>query len=291
MCHEVQAGGVRTLVCNACASPLEITYRRPGFGQTPLHDPDTQLTLGEGQTSLVELPQVAKSLGLGRLSAKLEYTNPTGSFKDRGTAVMVGVMREQGVLELVEDSSGNAGASVAAYCARAGIKAHIFVPAGTPESKLAQIKFYGAELHIVPGSRESATDAAVGFQQEHGFPYASHNLSPYFIEGTKSFAAELSDQFGGELPGDVVMPVGNGSLFIGSWRGFTDLNTQRRLKEIPKIHAVQSVAAMSLVAAYNGEEWTPSGERTLAGGIASVNPPRKMEMLRVLQETRGAANN
>ena len=134
-CCKVQAAGILTLICDACASPLEITYRRPGYGKTPLHDLDAPLTLGEGHTPVVELPAAAKSLGLGHLSAKLEYTNPTGSFKDRGTAVMVGVMREEGVLELVEDSSGNAGASVAAYCARAGIKAHIFVPASTPENK------------------------------------------------------------------------------------------------------------------------------------------------------------
>ena len=232
-CHESHDADVYTLACRKCSAPLEVAYSDKDVGLSPLHDPDKALTLGEGNTPVIELPRIARSLGAGAIFAKLEYANPTGSFKDRGTAVMIGVMREHGVTELVEDSSGNAGASASAYCARAGITGHIFAPATAPAAKLAQIRVYGATLHAIPGPREAATEAAEAFQKEHGFPYASHNLSPYFIEGTKLFAIEAAMQLGESLPVHVVMPVGNGSLFIGSYKGFNELVQAEQLKAVP----------------------------------------------------------
>jgi threonine synthase len=290
-CGKEHDPGVDALRCRACRAPLEVAYSvsaRMGM-PTPLHDPDAAVSLGEGHTPCIELPGIARAIGIGRLVAKLEYANPTGSFKDRGTAVMLSVMREFGVKELVEDSSGNAGASVAAYAARAGITAHIFAPSSAPAAKLGQIKVYGAQLHAIPGPREAATAAAVAFQQERRIPYASHNLSPYFIEGTKSFAYEAAEQLEDGLPLDIAMPVGNGSLFIGSWKGFRELLAAGRVTRMPRHHAVQATAAMPLPAGHNGQKWSPSGQRTIAGGIASVAPPRLQEMLRVLRDTRGHA--
>src|SRR5690606_4078479 len=137
---------------------------------------------------VVSLERTADALGLGALLAKLEFMTPTGSFKDRGSAVLVSVAKLEGISEFVEDSSGNAGASLSAYAAAAGMKAHVFVPATAARGKLDQIRIFGAELHAVDGPRQAATDAAEAFVAQRGLPYLSHNLSPFFSEGMKAVA-------------------------------------------------------------------------------------------------------
>jgi threonine synthase len=256
----------------------------------PLHDPDAVVSLGEGNTPCVEMADLGKLLGLRRLYGKLEFLSPTGSFKDRGTAVMMSVAREQGVTEIVEDSSGNAGASVAAYAAKVGIKSHVFAPASAPAAKVGQIRVYGACTRSIEGAREAATAAAVDFHVERGLVYASHNLSPYFIEGTKTFAYEVAAQTQGDLPEHIVVPVGNGSLFIGAWKGFSELKDAGRIARIPRLHCIQASAFMPIVAAYQGIEWTAQpGAKTVAGGISAADPPRKREILRVLRDSVGVA--
>jgi len=228
-------------------------------------------------------------LGLNQLFAKLEFLNPTGSFKDRGTAIMMSAAREHGVTEVVEDSSGNAGASVSAYAARAGIRAHVFAPASAPQAKLQQIRVYGAETHLVEGSREATTEAALSYQKAGGLVYASHNMSPYFIEGTKTFAYELLEDLP-TTPRHIVMPVGNGSLFIGAWKGFQELLDAGAVAEIPRFHCVQATAVMPVVAAHTGQPWSPQqASSTVAGGIAVADPPRLKQTLRVLSTTGGVA--
>ena len=285
-CSRYHSPDMRTLHCQECASPLVVAY--PSDAEPTLGTPP--VSLGEGNTPVVPLPTIADSLGLTSLYAKLEFSTPTGSFKDRGTAVMLSVAREFGVDELVEDSSGNAGASVAAYAARCGIKAHIFAPDSAPETKLRQIKVYGAELHLVPGPREAAAEAAVAFCEERDLVYASHNLSPYFLEGTKTFVHELSTDFSDKPPDHIVMPVGNGSLFLGTWIGLRELQGQGVIDTLPKLHVVQAEAVMPIVAAFRGHTWTPDpGSRTIAGGISVSDPPRLAHVLSVLRESGGDA--
>ena len=285
-CSRDHAPDMRTLHCQECASPLVVAYppdAEPVLNASPV-------SLGEGHTSVVPLPAIADSLGLSSLYAKLEFAAPTGSFKDRGTAVMLAVAREFGVDEIVEDSSGNAGASVAAYAARCGIKAHIFAPDSAPETKLRQIKVYGAELHLVPGPREAAAEAAVAFCEKHSLVYASHNLSPYFLEGTKTFAHELPTDFPDALPDHIVMPVGNGSLFLGSWLGLRELQRRGTIDTLPKLHVVQAEPVMPIVAAFRGQTWAPApGSRTIAGGISVSDPPRLAHVLSILRESGGDA--
>ena len=208
----------------------------------------------------MELRATGELLGLSRLWGKLEFLNPTGSFKDRGTAIMISVAREQGVAEIVEDSSGNAGASLAAYAARTGIRAHIFAPASAPAAKIGQIKVYGAQTHSVEGSREATTDAAVAYYTERRLVYASHNLSPYFLEGTKTLAYELAAEMADGPPEHLVMPVGNGSLFIGAWKGFQELLDRGHISKVPRFHCVQAGAISPIVAAYRGDDWSPKRE-------------------------------
>ena len=293
VCGRSHETDLATLGCRACGSPLDVDYAAGPDGESirlPLRDPRSLVSLGEGDTPIVRLPAAGELLGLASLRAKLELMNPTGSFKDRGTSVMMSVVREHGVTEIVEDSSGNAGASVAAYAARAGVRAHIFAPADAPEGKVQQIRVYGAETHLIEGSRSRTAEAAVAYSSERGLAYASHNLSPYFIEGMKSFAYEVAEQLSGRLPDHVVMPVSNGSLFIGAWRGFEEMRSAGRLSSVPRLHCVQSRAAMPIVSAFSGADWTPTpGARTVAGGISSTAPPRRRQSVEVLRASGGAA--
>ncbi len=297
-CEERHIADMVTVACRNCGAPLDVDYER-GYRAAewaglkillPKAASRADVSLGEGNTPCVRLPAVGDLLGLRRLYGKLEYLNPTGSFKDRGTAVMIAVAREHGVTEVVEDSSGNAGASVSAYAARAGIKAHIFAPASAPPAKLRQIRAYGAEVHSIEGPREATTAAAVAYYTERQLVYASHVMSPYFMEGTKTFAYEVVHRFRTALPDHLVFPVGNGSLFIGAWKGFRELRDAGYIARAPRLHCVQSRAVMPLVAAYNDEKPpTQATAGTVAGGIAVAAPARKEQILNVLRSTDGAA--
>ena len=246
--------------------------------------PSKPVSLGEGNTPVVRLANVGRTLGMDGLYAKLEFLNPTGSFKDRGSAVMVSALRSAGIRSAAEDSSGNAGASVAAYCAQAGIEATIFAPASAPPMKLQQISFYGARVVKVEGGRASVAAACRQYCRDEGVVYASHNLSPLFIEGTKSFASEVASQMG-EMPEHVLFPVGNGSLLIGAWKGF------RGVGSMPRLHCVQSEACMPIAAAFEGRGWSApeAGVETVAGGIAVERPPRLHQVLEAVSDSGGSA--
>ncbi len=265
------------LACRRCGGPLDVaegTYESPT-------DP---VSLGEGNTPVVRLANVGRMLGMERLYAKLEFLNPTGSFKDRGSAVMVSTLRSAGIRSAAEDSSGNAGASVAAYCAKAGIEATIFAPASAPPMKLQQISFYGARVVKVGGGRSTVAAACRKYCEDQGVVYASHNLSPLFIEGTSGFATEAVSQMSDTIE-HVLFPVGNGSLLIGAWKGF------KRMGEMPKLHCIQSEACMPIAAAFEGQDWTPpeGGVDTVAGGIAVESPPRLDQVLDALSGSGGEA--
>ena len=298
-CGRTRPADMSVDVCSDCAAPLDVEYttdHKPSGqsgayeARTPVINPSSGVSLGEGGTPSVELKVLGESLGMRHLHGKLEFLNPTGSFKDRGTAVMLSVAMERGVTELVEDSSGNAGASVSAYAARAGIKAHVFVPADAPQAKLRQIRVYGSEVHPIEGTRDAVTAAAKDFHRQHGLVYASHMLSPYFAEGTKTFAYEVARQFDGALPGHIVFPVGNGSLFIGAYKGFCELKAAGIIDDIPRLHCVQARSVMPLVAAFTDQSWDAgAASRTVAGGIAIAAPSRQEQILDILRLVDGTA--
>src|SRR5581483_4317713 len=173
--------------------------------------------LGEPTTPIVETTWDGATVAW-----KLEASLPTGSFKDRGSAVMVAGLAADRARSVTIDSSGNAGASVAAYCARAGLACRIFAPATASPAKLAQIEAYGAEVELVPGPRSAAADAARAAAVD-GVVYANHGWSPFFVAGTQSFAFELWEQLRGRTPDAVVVPVGAGTLLLGVCRGFAAL--------------------------------------------------------------------
>ncbi len=295
-CGVSTEADMTALGCEYCGSPLDVSYLDPDLHTAafdglempvPFHADSPTVTMGEGQTPLVDLPSVGREMGGLKVVAKLEFMNPTGSFKDRGTATMLSVAMEHGVEAVVEDSSGNAGASVSAYAARAGIDAHVFAPATAPEAKMGQIRVYEASTHPTPGPREASTEAAVDFQRQHGMVYASHNLSPYFVEGTKTFAYEVATQMA-VGPDHIVIPVGNGSLLLGAWKGYQELISQGAVSQMPKLHAIQAEAVMPLAAAFMGTGWEP-GATTIAGGIAVGSPPRLQQSLRAIRESGGTS--
>lgn len=139
---------------------------------------------------------------------------PTLSFKDRGAATLVAHMKAIGVTSCVQDSSGNAGNSVAAYAARAGIACEIYVPEGTSPKKITMIESHGAKVHVVPSTRDHCADVCRKQVAERGAYYANHVYNPYFYEGMKAYIYEIFEQLG-RMPANIVIPVGNGTLFIG----------------------------------------------------------------------------
>ncbi len=242
------------------------------------------VSLGEGSTPMVE----ASINGLNVL-CKLEFLAPTGSFKDRGAAVMVSVLKEMGVTAALDDSSGNAAASLAAYCGRAGMRAHIYVPAYASPAKLAQITVYGANLVAVEGSREKTTEAAE--EAAHEIYYASHNCSPFFVEGTKTFAYEVWEHLGRRAPDNLVFPVGNGSLLMGAYRGFAELQAGGLVERLPRIFGAQAQACAPIYAGFaqRSDDARPVTSReTAAEGIRIARPVRGRQILRAVHETGGA---
>lgn len=232
------------------------------------------VTLGEGMTPLLSSRD-------GRLSFKVESTNPTGSFKDRGATVLLTHLAAMGATEVIEDSSGNAGAAIAAYSARAAIRATIYVPEGTSPGKTAQIAAYGARVVRVPGTREDVARAA------HRAPglYASHCWDPLFFHGTKTIAFELWEQLGGRAPDWVVSPVGHGTLLLGLALGFRELVAAGSIVRLPRLIAVQSAECAPLAGPALGR--APGRGRTVAEGIRVWTPVRAVEIAAAVRESDG----
>ena len=242
---------------------------------------DASITyLGEGNTPLV----VREVLGQ-QVAFKLESLNPTGSFKDRGTAVNVSLLLARGMSEVVEDSSGNAGASLAAYTAAFGIKSHIFVPSSASGPKLNQMQSFGADVIPVEGPRENAHQAALDYIAEHKVPYASHALLPFGMAGIATISFELREQLG-ELPGTVVAPIGHGSLFDGIFLGLQAMQRQMETKNSVKMVGVQPARCAPLVAIWNSQPFTGGKEPTIAEGTQILKPVRGEQILTSLQRVK-----
>ena len=253
------------------------------------------VTLGEGDTPLVPLPRWGERHGLRRVYAKLEYVSPTGSFKDRGAAVVVAKAAAWGIGRLVEDSSGNAGASIAAYSARTGITCDIFVPAAAPAAKVRPIERSGANVRRIEGTRADVTAAALAAVSDGASGtsyYAAHNLNPYFTEGMKTAAYEVLESFDYQAPDHMILPVGGGSLFVGLWRGCQEWRSWGWVQSAPRMHVAQSTGCAPLVTAYQrgSAEPAPIDRRpTVAGGIEVVAPPRGRHILSIMRESAGSA--
>jgi threonine synthase len=260
--------------------PANLWRYREALG---LADPSNIVTMGEGFT-----PMVSGCLAGKTILLKHDYLCPTGSYKDRGTAVMMSKLKEWAIPELIEDSSGNAGASVAAYAALADIRANVYVPDSASEGKITQIAMYGANLVATPGSREDTTRAAMA-AAEHVF-YASHNWSPYFVAGLKTAAYEIAEQLAWHAPDWIVTPVGGGNLLVGLYLGFRELVEHKLIKTMPRLAAVQAANCAPVYAGWlEGMLDTPQivKKETAAEGIATAQPVRGREILESIRKSNG----
>jgi threonine synthase len=240
------------------------------------------LWLGEGLT-----PLVPATLDGARVWCKLESLNPTGSFKDRGSAVLAAWLRGRSVKHSVEDSSGNAGASFAAYCGAAAIEAHIFVPAHASGAKLKQIESYGAKLERVSGPREEAARAARE-AAEAGAAYGSHALLPFGLSGIATMAFEIFETLG-QVPRAVVLPAGHGTLAVGLLLGFNSLLAGSCISRLPRFILVQAQACAPVFDAWrgSGEISIPSNPTSRAEGILIRAPVHLARMLEAVNAGGG----
>lgn len=244
----------------------------------PLKRKEIIVTYNEGFTPLVDSRYKKCHLQL-----KMDNLMPTGSFKDRGTVMVVNYLLKKGISRITEDSSGNAGASVAGYCALGGIPCDIFVPKGNSRGKLIQIQAYGATIHEIDGSRE---DVAVAAQQDKE-AYAGHNWHPMFIQGTKSLAYELWEQNHFKSPENIITVAGNGSCVLGLYQGFQELLFNKMITKIPRLFVVQAQNCNPIFRMYAKEEDNASFLPTIAEGIALTKPNKGREVVNAVMKTGG----
>jgi threonine synthase len=244
----------------------------------------TPVSIGEGNTPLVWMEAFGR-----RIAFKCEYCNPTGSFKDRGSSVITAWLQARKIKEVVEDSSGNAGASLAAYTALAGIKSKIFVPASASGRKIRQIETFGAEIQRVSGSRSDVTEK-IQKVVERGAIYASHAYLPFNLPGYATAAYEIYEQLGNRMPAGVIVPAGQGGLLLGLARGFDNLRiADNNLIDIPKMIGVQTQACAPLWEKYSGNK-IGSHERdmqSIAEGVQVNEPVRADMVLKAINESHG----
>ncbi|MFQ5998291.1 MAG: pyridoxal-phosphate dependent enzyme, partial [Candidatus Bathyarchaeia archaeon] len=241
------------------------------------------VSFGEGGTPLVPLKEP-------NAFVKLEYVMPTGSFKDRGTTSLLSVvnpgLRKKNVRTIVEDSSGNAGASIAAYAAHAGLSCEIFAPAKVSEFKASQIRAYGARLHKIGGSREDVT--AVTRKAAKRAYYASHVLSPFFSDGIRTLSYEIAEALDWEAPDYVFTPCSAGTLLLGLIQGFTHLRDSGTIERVPKVIAVQAEQVSPVFHKMIGRPYSPPRKlTTIADALISTKPPRLEEMFAQLNTISG----
>ncbi|ALV41395.1 pyridoxal-5'-phosphate-dependent protein subunit beta [Pseudarthrobacter sulfonivorans] len=246
-------------------------------------DIQDRVTLGEGCT-----PMLTTNIGGIEVKVKPEWFNPTASFKDRGSSVMVSILRSHGITSILEDSSGNGGSSVAAYAAAAGMHAKILAPASTSANKILQSRFHNAEIELVPGTRDET--AAEALRQSEQFFYASHNWHPYFLQGVKLIAYEIWEDLGFEAPENIIVPAGAGSLVLGCSIGFGELLRAGQIARLPRILVAQPehcspLARAHAISALDAVErdWKP----TIAEGTSIARPVRGPEVLAAVRASGG----
>ncbi|MGD0158984.1 MAG: pyridoxal-phosphate dependent enzyme [Candidatus Bathyarchaeia archaeon] len=284
--------------CPSCSEPLDVkldfnfepdkirtgNYSLWRYEQFfPYAQEREKITLSEGWTPLVRFSD--------NVYVKLESANPTGSFKDRGSTVLFSALheliREAGGY-ISEDSSGNAGASMAAYAARAGLNARIYVPESVAGPKFNQIQFYGAQVTKVSGGRARVTEEAQKMEKRKF--YVGHILHPLFRDGMRSLAYELLEQFGWSVPERIYLPVSAGTLLLGLISGFKHLSDSGGIDSLPNIVACQTQQVSPLYHLFKGLKYNPPETVTsIADALVSVKPPLLDMMVNRLKEVKGDA--
>ncbi len=260
----------------------------------PMDDPNNVVSLGEGNTPIVEPFALRESLGMHRLFIKDEGLLPTGTFKARGAAVGVTRARELGATTIALPTAGNAGAAWAAYGARAGLGVIVVMPATTPDVIQRETAAYGARVYLVDGSIADAGAVVKRACAEYGWFDASTLKEPYRIEGKKTMGFEIAEQAGWTLPDVIVYPTGGGVGLIGMWKAFRELRSIGWLEDdkLPRFVAVQAEGCAPIVKAFHAdklesEPWPDP--RTFAAGIRVPKALGDFLVLRILRESSGIA--
>ncbi|MCL6558250.1 MAG: threonine synthase [Firmicutes bacterium] len=302
--------------CATCSSALTIiydydTFRKkftknkfkkclPGIWKywelLPIKSPTIVVSLHEGGTRLHECNHLSSILRVSRLYVKDETGNPTGSYKDRPASVAVSKAVEFGAQILAIASDGNAGPSVAAYAAKAGLPCYVFMPTSTPNERLTQVWLYGATLVTIDGSVNECIDLVEKGRQKFGWHHMStaRAVNPYQREGSKTIAYEVCEQLDWNAPDWVAVPVGGGGLLSAIWQGFNELKALGLIERVPRMLGVQAAGCAPLVRAFNTasrpdaiERWkTPS---TIATTIAVPFPLDGDLALKAIYDSNGAA--
>jgi threonine synthase len=290
-CGETHEARLLWNLCVKCGKPLLVRYDlprasrdidrtrlgsgRPGMWRyrnlMPPHDDASIVTLGEGWTPLLRAHRLGDALGLNRLYIKDESVNPTQSFKARGMATAVSMAKELGVTKAAVPSAGNAGGALAAYAARAGIEAHIFMPRDTPRANIVECLQLGAHVTLIDGL---ITDCAaeIGRRKEaEGWFDVSTLKEPYRVEGKKTLGYELAEFFDWTLPDVIVYPTGGGTGLIGMWKAFDEMEQMGWIgPKRPRMVSVQARTCAPIVRAYEaGERFAEMfpDARTVASGL------------------------
>lgn len=309
--HVYDANELQTF-CHDCASPLvaqydldslralsrEIVGQRPkGLWRwhelLPMRDSKNQVTLGEGDSPLLHTPRLASHSGLGRLFIKDESGQPTGTFKARGLAMAVSKAVELGVEAFVIPTAGNAGSALAAYAARAGKEAHVYMPMDAPRVTQEEVRYYGAELILVDGLIDEAGKQAREMAAKQGWFDVSTFKEPYRLEGKKTMGLELAEQFQWNLPDVIIYPTGGGTGLVGMWKAFFELGELGWIgAKRPKMVSVQAAGCAPIVKAFcenraRTEYW--DGAQTIAAGLRVPGTFADRLILSALRESGGTA--
>ena len=294
-CHKASAR-ILDFRCSSCGKPLDLRLDfnfEPRLVQLknysawryarffPYISQNNVITLGEGWTPIVKFSD--------NLYFKLDYLNPTGSFKDRGSTALISAIHKQVKKQdgyIAEDSSGNAGASIAAYSARAQLKAKIYVPDNVSGPKINQIKSHGMPVVKVAGSRSQVAQKAQ--QVEKGKFYVGHIFHPLFRDGIRTLAYEIAEQLSWKTPERIYLPVSAGTLLLGVISGFRHLANSGIIKKVPTMVACQTRQVSPLYHRIRKLEYkAPKKVASIADALVSTNPPLLDLMIRELQEVHG----
>ena len=312
-CHYRYDANQLIRVCTKCAHPLLARYdlekaaaeldrdavvsRAAGMWRyremMPVHQQQHIVTLGEGGKPVLRLDNLGRQLGLKQLYLKDEGQNPTGTFKAMGLSAAVSRALELGAQEFVIPTAGNAGGALAAYAARAGVPAHVYMPQDAPLINILEVQMMGADLHLVNGLINDAGREAAEAATEGGWFDVSTLKEPYRLEGKKIMGYELANAFDWKLPDVVIYPTGGGTGLIGMWKAFDEMEALGWIgRQRPRMVAVQSDGCAPIVKAFHdgvevAEPWENAA--TLAGGLRVPVAIGSRLMLSALRDSAGTA--
>jgi threonine synthase len=300
-------------LCTACQKPLFPIYDLAAVGRTltrdslatrekslwryrevlPLPAEVEPISLGEGGTPLLRALRFGDGLGINDLWIKDEAQNPTQSFKARGMAVAVSMAKHLGATKLAVPTAGNAGGALAAYAARAGLEAHIFMPRDTPRANIIECRELGANVVLIDGLITDCGAEIARRKAAEGWFDMSTLKEPYRVEGKKTLGYELAEQLGWALPDVILYPTGGGTGLIGMWKAFDEMEALGWIGSArPRMFTVQARGCAPIVRAFEAGEATAAefpNAQTCASGLRVPKAVGDFLMLKILHESKGGA--